>query len=349
MDAFFDGVMISPPYICLALAYGLVYGMLGVMDLTISVRFTAAAYVGWLGSRLLGWHPSVDPCVLVGGVLAAAILGIACWLLVEPLTRGAPLAALVGSLGLVYVLQSVFQFAFGASPRVYLSYPVESGMNFLGISGTPLQWVGVAYALVAVIGVGVMLHTHGWGRRLHAVAADTEFASSVLGIDPSKVALSTAILASVVIAPAAIFYAAAHGVSPTTGADIGLTAFVATIMAGRGRPLGAAGVALMLVSARSVAIRWTIWELSGSIVIGVIGFWIAGRFTDGPARRWGIGLALAAVGFFMISTGLESWPEALPHVVIPASFQDVVPYVLVLAGLLLRPTGLLSGQVARAV
>lgn len=349
MEALLDGMMIAPPYVCLALAYGLVYSMLGIMDLSVSARFTASAYGGWLATGLVGWYPALDPAVLGVGLVAAVIVSTACWLLLAPLTQENSLAALIGSLGLVYVLQAAYQLAFGSVPRVYATYPVESGVSILGVFGTPLQWAGVVYALFAVLVVATLLRTRGWGRRLQAVAADPDFASAVLGISQRRIALSTALIASAITAPAAILYAASHGVSPSTGVDIGLVAFVATIVAGRERPLGAAGVAVLLVALRSASIRWTIWELSGAIVFGGVAFWIAGWWCEAIAGRVAIGLAAGVAGFVMVRSVGEVAPTWLPAVVIPASFQDVVPYLLIVLGLMFRPAGLLSLRPERAV
>src|SRR5687767_2077485 len=114
--------------------------MMGLMDLSVSVRFTAAAYGGWVASRWLGWYPAHDPLVLLAAIAAAMLAAAICWALLLPLARDEPLAVLIGSLGLTYVLQAVFQLVFGPSPRVYSTHPVESGVVFLGATGTPLQW-----------------------------------------------------------------------------------------------------------------------------------------------------------------------------------------------------------------
>jgi branched-subunit amino acid ABC-type transport system permease component len=348
MEALVDGLMLAPPYVCLSLAYGLVY-MLGILDLSVSARFTAAAYGGWICVRVLGWYPAVDPVVLGGSVLVAVATAAACWALLAPLARDNALVGLVGSLGLVYALQALYQLAFGAAPRVYTTYPVESGVTVFGAVGTPLQWAAMGYAVAAVVAVAILLHLPGWGQRLRAVAADPEIASAVLGIRPGRIAWASALFASVLVAPAAVLYGAGHGVSPSTGMDIGLTAFVAAIVAGRERPLGAAVTATFLVVLRSAAIRWSVWELSGAVISGGLAFWIGGCLCRAPAGRVLAGLATGAVVFLAIRTVSGASGGLLPPVVVPAEFQDVVPYVLILAGLLLRPAGLLSIQPERAV
>jgi len=87
MDPVVDSLLMAPPYVCLAMAFGLSYGMLGVMDLTIAVRFAAAAYGGWIGSMLFGLYPALDPAALFGALGGAMIVSVAAWSLLAPLAR----------------------------------------------------------------------------------------------------------------------------------------------------------------------------------------------------------------------------------------------------------------------
>lgn len=254
LQALLDGFLIAPPYACLALAYGLVYGMLGAMDLTVSSRFTAAAYGGWAATSALGWHPVFDPAVMSAAIAAAVGMTILTWALLEAMSREQPLTVLIGSLGLGYVLQAAYQAVFGAQPRTYESYPVESGLEFLGTSATKLQIAGLAYAVVSTCIVAQLLRSRSWGRRLRAVAADPELSTAVFAIRQRRIAWMTVLAASAVAAPAAVIHAASHGVSPETGTEMGLTAFIANVVAGRARPIGAVLVAVLLVAVRSVAI-----------------------------------------------------------------------------------------------
>jgi branched-subunit amino acid ABC-type transport system permease component len=321
--------------------------MLGIMDLTVSTRFTAAAYGGWLASEWLGWYPTHDPMVLVAAVAVAVLVAVACWTLLAPLTRSEQQTALIGSLGLTYVLQAGFQFAFGPAPRVFHNYPVESGLTLLGITGTRLQWTGLVYAQLATIFVALLLHSKFWGRSLQAVAADPDLAAAVFGLDRRRLAGQVSIVTALILGPIAVVYGAGHGVAPATGVDIGLLAFVATIVAGRQRPLAAAGVALGLVVVRSVAIRWTIWEL-GAGGLGVVLLLACPTMRNIPqALRVAASLVSGLLCFGITAFAVDS--GGLPRWVIPASFQDVIPYLLILAGLLARPSGLFAPQPTRAV
>ncbi len=348
MEALIDGLMIAPPYICLALAYGLVYGMLGVMDLTITTRFTAAAYGGWCGSKILGMYPAYDPAALCGGILVAAVLSTACWWLLTPLIRQNSLSTLVGSMGLHYFIQAMLQFIFGATPRVYESYPVEGGLTLGPAVATKLQWIGMIYAMGALLVMALLLRSRGWGRRLSAVAADADFAESVLAVSQGRITWSASVVGSLVTAPAAVIYAASHGVTPSTGAEMGLLAFVATIVAGRGHPLGAVGVVILLVIIRSVAIRWTVLELTcvTSCAAGLYLLFFDRRIANVRTSLAGV---IGVVGGLWLAGVLQPRVSSRMSVVVPASFQDVVPFGFVIVGLLLKPRGWFASNATRVI
>lgn len=349
MQAIFDSVLVSPPYVCLALAYGLVYGMLGIMDLSLPARYTAAAYAGWLASHWLLWYPVLDPFVVVAGLVGAVVMCVFCWKLVEPLTTTTPMATLVGSLGLSYAMQAVFQLLFGAAPRVFTSYPAENGWEVLSVTATPLQWVGACYAAAATVVVVVLTRSRKWGHRLQAVASNGSLASATLGISVNRVAWSVMLVASAIIAPAGVIYAVGHGVSPSTGVDVGLVAFIAAIIAGRNRPVGSAFVAFLLVLTRGAAIRFSIWEISGFLLAATATWYLLRLFGTGRFVAFVVTVAAGCLGYQGITFIEQWWKPAMATAIIPAAFQDVVPYGVILVVVLFRPTGLLLNRVGRVV
>jgi branched-chain amino acid transport system permease protein len=349
MQAIFDSVLIAPPYVCLALAYGLVYGMLGIMDLSIPARYTAAAYAGWVASHWLLWYPALDPLVLLGSLFGAVVMCVFCWKLVKPLGTTSPMATLVGSLGLSYVVQAFFQLVFGAAPRVFTKYPAESGWEMLSVTATPLQWIGVCYAVTATVAVVMLTRSHRWGHRLQAVASNASLASATLGISVNRVTWSVMLVASVIVAPAGVIYAIGHGVSPTTGVDIGLVAFVAAIIAGRNRPVTSALVAFLLVLIRGVAIRFSIWEILGFLLAATATWYLLSQFRTSRLAASVAALAAGCFGYQGILIFEQRLSPTMATTIIPAAFQDVVTYSVILVIVLLRPAGLLLNRTGRAV
>jgi urea transport system permease protein len=350
-----EGVLESSFVVCLALAHGLLYGTLRVMDLTVATRAAAAAYGGWWLASILvvnGGNPALNPLVWLAAVVGALAVGSLLWTLLAPLAKSAPLVMLVGSLGVSILFQAIYQFTFGAAPRVFANYPVETGISFLGTSATPLQMISAAYAIVAVSVIAVVLRMTTFGKRLRAVGQDAEVAQSVFGIDVQRVTWMTVLLATALAAPAALLYCIGHGVSPVSGVQQGLLAFVASIVAGRERPLGAAIVASLLVVVTTLAVKTGIAELIGFGVMVAVGSYGLIRYANrlpAPVRLILLFvMTLAASG--VVASLFEAQTLAdVRGIRVPSEFQPLVPYALVAMALLWRPRGVLVTAQERTV
>lgn len=323
--------------------------MLGVMDLTVSVRFGAAAYCGWLASTTLGWYPAIDPLVMVASVGGAALVSALIWQLLKPLARHNTVTCLIGSLGLVQVFQAAFQAAFGAAPRVYSSYPVESGVDLAITTATPLQICGLAYAVLAVSATACLLRFGGWGRQLQLVAADPDLAETSYGVSRRKIEWSVNLIIAALIAPAAIIYVAGHGVSPTTGTELSLMAFVAAIVAGRQRPIGAVFLVVLLVVLRSVAIRWPIPEFAFATCAGFVTLVSIRRIRADATVRLMLSCVAGIVCFGLVTLFREHADIQLTDATVPSQFQELIPYLAIVVALLIRPTGILASRPERKV
>jgi branched-subunit amino acid ABC-type transport system permease component len=349
-----EGLLESSFVVCLALAYGLLYGTLRVMDLTVATRAAAAGYGGWWLASLLAHtgNPTLNPLVWLAAIGAALVVTFVLWALLAPLTKSAPLVMLVGSLGLSILLQATYQFLFGAAPRVFGAYPVERGIPFLGTSATRLQLISAIYAILALTVVAGIFHLTTFGKRLRTMAQDPEVAQAVFGIDVQRLAWLTVLLASALAAPAALLYCIGHGVSPFSGVQQGLLAFVASIVAGRERPLGSGFVALVLVVATTLAVKTGIVELIAfSLLVRSAGYvvWRYGLHVPPLVRvtflAGAVLLAARVVTALFEAAGLSQ----ISGVRVPSEFQPLVPYALVAAALLWRPRGVLFTAEERVV
>jgi branched-chain amino acid transport system permease protein len=346
MAAIVDGIVASPPVVCLALAYGIVYGLLGIMDLTVGVRFAAAGLAGWLLVAQLGiaTNPASCPWLWLAVAAASASLGAVLWILLAPLRRGADLWMLVGSFGLACAVEAGLQGGFGAGPQVFRHYPVEVGLPILGTSATPLQILSVAYTAVAVGAVALLVERSPFGHRLRALAADREIARSVFGLRPARLEWAAVLLASSIVGPAGFLYAVGQGVSPTSGARLALLGFVAAILAGRYRPLAAAGMALVLTVASSVAVRWSV----ANVLLAVVGLAVAlhlGRV--GIRSRYGPhwGLIAGCAAALVAAAEVAGVTPAIAH--LPSAYQPLLPWLLAAVALLWRPQGVLAEPTGR--
>ena len=353
----FDAVIASSPVVCIALAYGIVYGILGLMDLTLSARFAAAAYAGWCVADRVNpaGNPAISAAVWVGAITGAMLLTVPTWVLLAPLTRRQPIVVLVGSLGLLSLTQAGFQALFGTAPKVFTGYPAETGIPFLGTAATPLQLLATGYMLLAVLSTALILSRTGFGDRLRAVAEDPEVAHSVFGLDVQRLTWQAVLFAGLLIAPAGLLHAVGNGVAPGTGSQFGLLAFVATIVAGRRRPFAAAGIALALALIGTLSTRWTLVEAIVCVILGG-GSIIAVRKMSSslPVLARGavaaVALILAIVtSEYCVALISDALPVEISAFQIPSAYQPLIPYLAIVAALLWRPNGIFADLKQRTV
>jgi branched-subunit amino acid ABC-type transport system permease component len=163
------------------------------------------------------------------------------------------------------------------------------------------------------------------------------------------------IIAGAVVAPAG-FLLSVPGVTPFTGTSQGLLAFVATITAGRRRPLSAPLVALLLVCVGSVTIRWCVFEILIACLCLAVALVVYRRLAKVlQLRAWQLacatGLATAAVAAAVVLAGVMG-PSIHGHFLnmkLPSAFKPIAPYGVVVTALLWRPRGLLAGAQDREV
>ncbi len=355
IEAFIDGLITSPLLVCLALAYGLVYGLLGVMDLTLGARVAMAGYGALMVAELLGVrsHPLGSVALWLGSLAGALLLATISWWLLAPLRKVESLAMLVGSLGLSYALVAAFQAVFGPTAQAFTSYPVEAGVKFLGTSATPLQLVSVLTMAVTFSALAWLLTRTRLGMAIEAVAADPELARTVFNIDRKRIEWVVVLGSSAVIAPVGFLYAVGHGVEPSTGSSQALLAFVCTIATGKFRPLWAGWTALGLGVFGSLVVGCNVAQAillvgSSAVYFGLLSFSRPQLLAPSTAIRLGIAVVL---GLFTAEWlyGLFHPAPTSPLVVhrLPSAFKWFAQFALLTALLIWRSEGLLARTLGR--
>jgi branched-chain amino acid transport system permease protein len=342
MAAIVDGILASPPVVCFALAYGIIYGLLGIMDLTLAVRFSTGGLLAWAFSHALGEAnpPSLSGELWLVALGGAMVVGQGSWWALCRLRSSDGLAMLVGSFGFLQIFEVALQVIFGTSPHVFRGHPVQQGTPILGSTATQLDFLAVGYALASILAVAWILHRTKFGHRLQVVAAGADLARTVFNLQPTRLEWHAVCLASAVLGPAGFLHAVGHGATSSSGARFGLLGFVAAIVAGRSRPLGAVFVAFALSVASSVAVRWP-WTAQLIALCGcALGLGL------GQVERRSVRL-LGAVTV-LLTLGAAAWlGDAFPGAALPRAWQPLVPWFIAALALLWRPLGVLRRAAER--
>ena len=243
-----NGISLGAIYALIALGYTMVYGVLRFINFAHSDVFMVGAFAGYYLGRLLPEHTVLGGItVLVGAMIACALLGMTIERLAYRPLRGAPtLNVLITAIGVSLLLEYTGQLVFGATPRTFPAiFPVaQFEVGGLVISSNQLMVIGVSIVLMVVLQL-IVFRTR-IGTAMRAVSLNPN-AARLVGVNNDVVISFTFGLGSALAAAGGILYAINYpSIDPLMGVMPGLKAFVAAILGGIGNIPGAALGGLLL-------------------------------------------------------------------------------------------------------
>jgi neutral amino acid transport system permease protein len=238
---------------------GVVSGLvIGLAALSITLVFGIARFPNAATGDVMGFgaYAALGGAAATGsllmGSLAAmatgAALGLASYMLVfSKLEKRPPVASLLASIGVAFMIRAVMGVAFGHQQKVF-DVPLVRPWRIMDIRIHPTDLKVSIAALVVLAAVVVILYMTPIGRRMRAVADDPALAR-VSGISPKKVMIALWLLSGAVAGFAGMLVGIKTVVTPEMGWELLLPAFAAAIFGGIGHAGGAvlAGVILGIV------------------------------------------------------------------------------------------------------
>lgn len=247
-----NGLTLGAAYTLVALAFSLVMGVLGILNLAIAELFMIGAYVGL--TVLVAGYPipiALLAAMLAGGLLSLLIEKVA----YEPLRNSPLVTPMLSTIGVSIILQNVATNIWGSDPYQlpddYLGQRLDLGVFSIGEMQVIV--IGAAIGLVALL--GFLVERTSIGRALRAVAENADVAR-LLGVSATRLTL-VAFLISGALAGAAGLLIALHyaAVTPYIGVETGLKAIAVMVIGGVTRIWGAllAGPLIGLAEVLTVA------------------------------------------------------------------------------------------------
>ena len=283
MNLAVDGVRLGLIIALASIGLSLVYSVTGLVNFAHGelVTFGALAAFFFSASGAVGDWPLVAAAVMAavsGGVLGFGLERG----LFRPLRRrrSGNVSLIVVTIGLSLVMRHVYLIVFGGRPRPFDEFTIQRAVSLGPISLRPKDWVVMAVAVAALVGVALLLQRTRLGTAMRAVSDSGELASAS-GVDVQRVILYTWVLGAGLAALGGVL----QGVSETVVWDMGfallLLMFAAVILGGIGTAYGA---------------------MVGGILIGVTSqvstYWLDPRY------RIGVGLAVLIGAILVRPQGL---------------------------------------------
>lgn len=274
-----EGVSLGGVYALIALGYTMVYGVLGLINFAHSDVFMIGAYVGIFTASFFGLvatsshgaSPGVAAAVLVAAMVACAALGVVIERLAYRPVRHAPkLTPLVTAIGVSMLLQNLAILAFTATPRgfppVVRAVPVALGP----VTVTNVKLIDLGAALLLMVGLTLLVQRTRVGRAMRALSVNLD-AARLMGVPTNRIITVTFALGSALAGAGGVLFGIDQpAITPLTGVQPGLKAFVAAVLGGIGNIPGAMLGGLLIGLVEQLAGAYLSSSFAPAIVFSIL-------------------------------------------------------------------------------
>ncbi|GAA1622478.1 branched-chain amino acid ABC transporter permease [Leucobacter chromiireducens] len=248
MQEIINGLAVGGIYGLLAVAFSVVYGVLGMVNFAFGEIFMFGAFgalvAGQTNSMIAG--NAIDGAALpawlaIGiGVLVGSLIGWAIERIAYRPLRNAPiLSMLITAIAVSMLLRAVATFLFGAAQIPVARPDLGEPIMVLGARVQRIDVVVLVVAVLVTLAFWAVIRFTPIGRAIRATAEDKD-AARLMGIGVDRVISTTFVLGSAMAAIAGLLYSQRYGFAAATmGFLPGLKALVAAVLGGIGSIPGA--------------------------------------------------------------------------------------------------------------
>lgn len=237
LQAAVTGLLLGGVYGLVSMGLSLVFGVMRVVNFA----HGELLLIGMYGTYVLYTGVGLNPFVALVVVIPAALLlgAVLQGALLSRVTGTTELRQLLLTLGLALVIQSLAQIVFSADQRSLPGFAWGSQLARLGpIFVRPAHVVGFVVAVAVTVALTLLLTRTDLGRAMRATVDDAEMAESS-GVRSKRIYMVAMALGTCIAAIAGAVLITYYPVSPTTGMQFLIIAFVSVVLGGLGNVIGA--------------------------------------------------------------------------------------------------------------
>ncbi len=274
-----EGVSLGGVYALIALGYTMVYGVLGLINFAHSDVFMVGAYLGIFVAAFFGVVatstegaslPVVVAC-LVAAMVGCALLGVVLERFAyRPVRRAPKLTPLVTAIGVSMLLQNVGILLFTATPRGFPPIVRSSPVSLGPVSVSNIKLIDLAAAALLMVGLTLLVQRTRVGRAMRAISTNLE-AARLMGVPIDRVIAVTFGLGSALAGAGGILFGIDQpSITPLSGVQPGLKAFVAAVLGGIGNIPGAMLGGLLIGLVEQLASAYLSSSFAPAIVFSIL-------------------------------------------------------------------------------
>lgn len=232
-----DGLVLGGVFAFAAVGFSLIFGVLGVVNLSHGVFVVLGAYLGLMLHEAVGIDPLLGLPVVMG-VLALIGYAYQRTLIAAAVERASLVASLLVTFGVALMARNLMQIGFSPDVR-----SISTAYSFAGLSLGPLRIdlvraAGLLTSLVLLSGLAVLLKRTSFGRAIRATAQQP-VGAAISGIDVRHVHGLTFGLGAAFAGASGTVIGMMLPFSPSSEGAWTLNAFIVVVLGGVGSPQGA--------------------------------------------------------------------------------------------------------------
>jgi branched-chain amino acid transport system permease protein len=315
-----NGVTLGAVYAVVALGYTMVYGIIQLINFAHGEVVMIGAMVAFTVITLLAAGGMPPLLVVLAGTASAVPVCMGIGYAMErlayrPLRRAPRLAPLITAIGISIILQHLAMLVWTRNVIAFPQIVKTEIYHVAGATVTSVQLAIVALCVAMMAGLAWLVYRTRLGTAMRATAQNPVVAG-LMGINIDRVIAVTFVIGAALGAVAGVMVGTYYGVAQyTMGSLLGLKAFAAAVLGGIGNIPGA---------------------MLGGIALGVVealGAGYIGELTDlcHFADLW--------------ATLAERCAADSHFVLFGSNYQDVFAFLVLIAVLVFRPSGLLGERV----
>ena len=242
LQSIVNGLIQGGFFALFAVGLVLIFGVMGVVNFAHGELVMVGAYTVWL---LHGQHGIAFIPVLIIAMVLITLIGCLMERFLFRPTRGDPLAGLICSIGVLFILQVIATLVGGDGPSKQVAPPFHGTLVLFDYLRVPYQRIfSLFMAAIALSTLWYFLTRTKLGWALRAVALDRE-AAALQGININSISMIAIGIGAALAGLSGALMAPLTNINPHMGHNVIITAFIVTIVGGIGSLSGAVIAAVL--------------------------------------------------------------------------------------------------------
>ena len=235
-QAILTGILLGGVYALVSIGLTLIFGVLGIVNFAQGTLLTVAMYVAYVLVTAAGLNVYVATLVAIP-VLFAMGYAIQATMLNRLMRPGGTEGQLLVTLGLSLLIANLLLLGFGGLEKT-ITPPLNGNLRILGAIAPVSRVIAFAGAILLAIALTVVLHRTRLGLTIRSVAASSQGAQLV-GVNIRRVFALTFGLGTATVGAAGGLLLPFLSLTPSTGEQFTILAFVIVVLGGLGSVRGA--------------------------------------------------------------------------------------------------------------